>query len=405
MKSPIDLHIPGDASAIHELSSWVAKLGRVTDKQTDALARMQRDSQYYWEGQSGQAFRVAAIKQMGASQKVPDYAAKAADVFDAYADRLTRGRNSFADYADAASAAGMKVAAKRHIRPPEPQGTDANGDCVPIDNRAQSDYEKAVRLFIEIERLVAAWRTDTTAWVAEHFTPLITYLAEFELLDKILKHFEVNGFTVAGALIDEASNRVSARFGDFTDQQRAYEKAFEQFASDRRSGNPARNAAAEGFDRAGNRSALEAIEKNIDLLRPGKVLLRVGGPATGVIEAAVELAGGESPSTVGAGAAGGATGGWAGAAIGAKAGAAVGAAAGSVIPGLGTAVGGAAGGVLGGIGGGALGSAGGSAIGKVGWQAWVPVRTRDAIDAGLNDEYRLKESYDIRIKPPVSPRG
>lgn len=393
MKAPIDLHIPGDTGSIYALANWVSTLGTAVSGLTGALARLGRDVHYYWDGESAQSFQGAATRQLGASQPLPSFAAGGADVFEAYADRIVRGRNSFADYAEAAAAAGMKVVEKRYIRPPEPPGRDANGDCVPTESTAQADYEKAVRLFNEIERLVETWRTDTTMWIKSNFTPLVARIGDFDLLEKILNHLEMNGFTVAGALIDEASARVTDLLGDFTDRQRSYEEAYDKFKSDARSGNPARSAAAEGFDKAGNRTALESIEKNIDLLKPGKTVLRVGGPAVGAVEAAIELAQGESPSTVIAGGSGSLAGGAIGAKIGSVAGGAILA---PVAP-VGAAIGGVAGGALGAfIGGGAA---------KTAWEEWVPTRTRDAIDAGLHDKYRLRDAYDTRIKPPKVARG
>ncbi|GAA1794908.1 hypothetical protein [Leucobacter iarius] len=386
MKAPVDLHIPGDTGAITGLADRVTAVGKAIGRLSGSAAEAERNVQYFWEGDTVRGFQTAAVTLMGAYRPIDTYAADAADVFEAYADRIIRGRHAFADYADAAAAAGMTVVGKRHIRPPEPPGTDANGDCVPVDARAQSEYEKAVRLFTEIERLVETWWTDTRKWITSHFGPLVARIGEFDALDAFLKNLQLNGFTVAGAMLDEAAARVSDRLGDFVDRQRGFEDAYEKFKSDGRSGDPARNAAAEDFDRKGNRTALESIEKNIDLLKPGKVLLRVGGPASGVIEAAVELAGGASPSSVGAGAAGGGVGAWI-----------LGSAAASTVSGpLAPIVVGAA----------ALaGAVGGNAASKTAWQEWVPLRTRDAIDAGLSDPYRLGDAYDTRIKPPKTARG
>ncbi len=392
MKAPVDLHVPGDTGAIYGLADRVAAVGKAIGRLSGSAAEAERNVQYFWEGDTARGFRTAAIKLMGAYRPVDAYAAEAADVFEAYADRIIRGRHTFADYADAAVAAGMTVVGQRHIRPPEPPGTDANGDCVPVDARVQSDYEKAVRLFTEIERLVDTWWTDTRKWITSHFGPLVARIGEFDAIDAFLKDLQLNGFTAAGAMLDEAAARVSDRLGDFVDQQRGFEDAYEKFKSDGRSGDPARNAAAEDFDKKGNRTALESVEKTIDLLKPGKVLLRVGGPASGVIEAAVELAGGASPSSVGAGAAGGAAGGWAGAGAGAALGGLSGPAAPVAVPMLA---------VLGGL----AGSVGGSSAGKTAWESWVPLRTREAIDAGLRDQYRLRESFDVRIQPPKVARG
>ncbi len=123
---------------------------------------------------------------------------------------------------------------------------------------------------------------------------------------------------------------------------------------DTRSNDPRRQARVDEFDKAGNRTALEEVEKQIARLEPGKLLLRGGGAATGVIGAAVELAGGASPGEVGAGVVGGAVGGAVGAAIGVAA---------STVP-------------LEGLAAPAVfaygGSVAGSAASKAAWGAWIP---------------------------------
>ncbi|MBS3183000.1 hypothetical protein [Leucobacter manosquensis] len=355
------------------------------DELMDGLARLESDIQYSWHGDSVIGFQGAAAKMRLASEPVSQYAREAAEVFSAFAERISRGRNTFADYADSAAAAGMTVVGKRFIRAPEsPVEFAPTGECLTPDPRSQREYAKLIEMFLEINRLVAMWAADTTDWIHTNIIPLIGKLQTVGGLDVVLKHFDLNGFEILEALLEDAEKRVGERLDDFYERQRAFEEAYEEHQKDKRSNDPRRQARVDEFDKPGNRTALEEVEKHIDRLEPGKVLLRVGGSATGVIGAAVELANGASPSEVGVGVAGGAVGGW----VVGLGGAALGAAFPPAAPFL--AMGGSVG-----------GSAAGSAVSKATWEAWVPLRTREAIDAGLHDEYRLAERFDPNFRPPM----
>ena len=384
MMPAIDLHIPGDTRSIWDVVDWMTSAAAGVDELADGLARLGSDIQYSWQGDAVLSFQAAATKLQLACEPIAAYAREAADVFTAFAERISRGRSTFADYADYAAAAGIPVIADRFIAPPEsPVEFSPTGECLTPDPSAAREYAQLVEMFLEIRRLVALWFDDTTAWITDTIVPLIGKLQSIGALDGILQHFDLNGFDLLETVLADAEKRVGERLDTFYERQRDFENAFEEHQKDRRSNDPRRQARVDEFDRVGHRTALEEVEQQIDRLEPGKVLLRAGGAATGVIGAAVELANGASPSEVAVGVAGDAAGGWAGAAIGA---------AGITIPVVGPAMPLLAA---------AFGSPIGSALSKATWEAWVPLRTREAIDAGLHDTYRLKEIFDPALRPPL----
>lgn len=384
MMPAIDLHIPGDTRSLYDVVDWMTSAAAGVDELIEGLSRLESDIQYSWQGDTVMGFQAATAKMRFACEPISEYAREAADVFSAFAERISRGRSTFADFADSAASAGMTVVAGRFIMPPEsPMEFTPTGECLTPDPRSAREYEQLVEMFLEIRRLVALWFDDTTAWITDHIIPLIGKLHTISGLDLMLKHFGLNGFEMLEALLDDAERRLGSRLDRFIESQRAFEEAYDEHQKDTRSNDPRRQARVDAFDRGGNRTALEEVEKRIARLEPGKVLLRAGGAATGVIGAAVELANGASPGEVGVGAAGGAAGGWVGAAIGGAA---------SAVPVVGPALP---------IIFAAIGSAGGNTAARASWEAWVPLRTREAIDAGLNDEYRLRERFDPNPRPPL----
>ncbi|WP_231291523.1 hypothetical protein [Leucobacter chromiiresistens] len=354
------------------------------DELADGLARLGSDIQYSWQGDAVLSFQAAATKLQLACEPIAAYAREAADVFTAFAERISRGRSTFADHADYAAAAGIPVIADRFMAPPEsPVEFAPTGECLTPDPASAKAYADRIEMFLEIRRLVALWFDDTTAWITDNIVPLIGKLQGITGLDRILQHFDLNGFDLLETLLADAERRVGSRLDEFIERQRSFEEASDEHRKDTRSNDPRRQARVDEFDKAGNRTALEEVEKQIARLEPGKLLLRGGGAATGVIGAAVELAGGASPGEVGAGVVGGAVGGAVGAAIGGLA---------VAVPYVGPLIVPLVA---------AIGSSGGSAASKAAWGAWIPLRTREAVDAGLHDEYRLRARYDPNLRPPL----
>ena len=393
MSAQIDLHIPGDSSAIYALGAWHGtRVGTSIEFMVEQLRRTQSDVQYSWEGESVQAFHTASSVHATELKKLAEYLQKVQETLEAYADRLTRGKEHFAGYADEAAAAGMNVTAGRYISPPiRPLDAATMGSLTPAAEReaasAKRAYENAALLFEEIRSLVEEWNVDTLEWIDTNFDPLIEQIGEFDRLRGLLDYFEVNGFAFVSAGLSLGETLAARRLGNFRSDQARLQEETETGQKNTRSGHPARRELGQEYRESKHekRTALERASLHVSWLDPTTKVLQGAGPVTDLVEAGVKLSEGEPPTTVAAGFAGGVAGGVVGAKAGASIGAQVGAAEGPIGLVVGSAIGGAAGGTLGGL----IGSGATEAT----WETAAPLKVRDAIDEGLR--YRVEGEYQL----------
>ena len=399
---PIDLKIVGDVPALYELSRSMSTVHDRLDDVAGRLAIIPQNMASFWEGESLESFTYAAKQHADAIKVVAAFAKDASSVTDAYGGLIERGRNQFADYADAARAANLTVADARYIHPPvaprrEVCQTDGS------DQKAISAYEDQSKLFREIRDLVATWRSDLEKWINDYFGPLLGRLEELNAVEELIKHLRDAGLSTFDALAGESDSRISKDLSHFLDKQKEYEERWQEHKEDRRSGDPARQERGERYDEDAHRKARDGIDAEIKKLGVTDFLTK-GGKAAGLLgglaAAAYDIYDGESPSKVAAGAVGSAVGGATGAAAGAAAGAVAGAIGGTVVPGIGNFVGGAAGAAFG-----ALGGYYGSDLGEDAWENGVSLRTRQAIDEGLAGKYHLSTTTDPRTRYQVEAHG
>ncbi|MFD5598780.1 WXG100 family type VII secretion target [Leucobacter sp. NPDC058333] len=393
MSAQIDLHIPGDSSAIYALGAWHGtRVGTSIEFMVEQLRRTQSDVQYSWEGESVQAFHTASSVHATELKKLAEYLQKVQETLEAYADRLTRGKEHFAGYADEAAAAGMTVTDGRYISPPvKPLDAATMGSLTPAAERdaasAKRAYENAALLFEEIRSLVEEWNLDTLDWIETNFDPLIEQIGEFDRLRGLLDYFEVNGFAFVSAGLSLGETLASRRLGNFRSEQARLQEEIETGQKNTRSGHPARKELGQEYRESKHekRTALERASRHVSWLDPTTKVLQGAGTVTDLVEAGVKLSEGEPLTTVAVGFAGGVAGGVVGAKAGASIGAQVGAAEGPLGLVIGSAIGAAAGGALGGL----IGSGAAEAT----WETAAPLKVRDAIEEGLR--YRIEGEYRL----------
>lgn len=363
----ISLEIPGDPDAIRSAAEWLdPTLKNAIGTADIELVAAISDAQYLWTGQSGYAFNSAAQAVRRSNDQVPGYAADVAEVMRAYAGRLERGAEDFAEHATHAQDEGLTVAANAISPPttwlafcPDPNGPDSP------ELREWNKYTRRVEVYQEIAEEVGTWWGELDAWIAEHLGPLVGRVNELKEGATALEGLTKGNEEVVGLAFEYADARVSRNLADFRDHVSGLQTEADEFQRALRSGNPAVRAAAEAADPHAMRAGISALNETIAGVSRTARIIPIAGGVIDVVSAGAEIASGESPSSVGIGLAGGIAG---GAAV---TGGLV--AAGVAVPPVGVAL---------------LVAGGAWAVGEGAqwaYEAWVPLDTREAIDDGLRD--------------------
>lgn len=362
----VDLRIPGDPTAIHRVAEWLApRLSEAVIGAEVQLTSAWADSNSYWIGQSGDAFRAAAGEIRKQTSSAPSFMQDVAEVFRAYANRLTRGQERFDDYLTLAENAGLTVSGYV-VSLPISRLQNRPTDTSPA--RDIEEYEghlAKTRTYDQISHDFGTWRGDMKSWIVKHMVPLTGRVTEFSSLAKTAKTMaETNGHVV-GAAIAFSSDVVKKNLAEHRAAANEMQKSADQFDKQLRSGNPALRAAAAAANPELINDALDIFNEDIEKIEGrGKLIPVVGGMLT-VVTAGAELADGGSASSIGAGI------------IGSAGGAAVGpTVVSTLVPALAaTTIGLTAGvGVVA-----ALGGAGAVWL----WEAAVPLDAREIIDEAL----------------------
>lgn len=355
----IDLTIPGDVGAIRALADWLAPSLKDAVVESDVdLVWLHTDSEHYWSGMAGMAFRNVVQDIRRPLMPISSYLGDAASVFRAYANRLERGRDDFQTMKDQASTAGFTVAGNR-VHAPSTSLTYCPGPGAPAEDRQEyAGYLNRIELYKTLSSYVGTWWGELEAWIAENMVPLAVQIDEFGAIRNPLEGLTVGNDAIVTTALDANKRRIDADLRGFRKTANDLQADYQKFKRGLRSGNPALRAASQAANPQEIRAGLNALTENIGRVSRYSKLLPVAGGVVEVVAAGVEIAQGGSPSSVGVGVAGGAAGG-------ALAGWAL---AGAAIPPVGAAL--AVGGVAVAAGSGAT------------WlyEAWTPLDVRESID-------------------------
>jgi hypothetical protein len=316
----IDLHIPGDPEAIHGLADFLDRvLGADADALDQELRKVSRDSDECWTGRTGVAFRQTIDATAKAIDPVDEYARDAAAVFRAYAQRIIRGRHAFADHADDATVAGLVIAASVIQAPVAPrQYIGEPGTPAPIEFAADGTciappvvgaYEKALKAYDRIADDVGVWWGDLENWIDEHMTPLIARLGEFDLLTSTARTLAIGNDFVRGTLFTFSGKTWEASLKNYETLAEAAQVDYDSYFHRLRSGDPKLRNAAARVTRPELLAAREALNAEVSKIRVGTRIIPLAGTAIDVVSASLEVIGGGSPTSAGAGLAAGIAGG------------------------------------------------------------------------------------------------
>ena len=355
----LDLTVSGDHAAVTGLAKWLdPELAEPLVTADLDMAYTWGDSQQYWTGQSGDAFRGAAMEIRKRSSDLPGFVRDVAEVLRAYANRLERGQADFDDYLAQASTGGLTVVGNL-VMPPTTTLQYCPADNAPAgDVKEYQRYLDALELYNDIAEHVGTWHGELEAWIAENLAPLTAEVEKFSSLSGLFTGLKVDNDDVVDLALEYASARTDRDLRDYRQAAQSMQADAEMFGDHLRSGNPALRAAAEAANPREMRAGLAALNEAIGGVTKYSKLIPVVGGVIDVVSAGVEIADGGSASSVGVGLLAGAGGG-------ALAGTII---AGVAIPPVGVAliVGGAA----------AAAGAGGTWL----WEAAVPLDVRESID-------------------------
>ena len=377
----IDLTIPGNTGDIRATATWLQQLSDAVEENDYYVLANLSDSQMFWTGQSGDAYRSALGKLTTATGPVPSFAEDLAEVMNAYAARLERGRETFASYSSQAYNRGLVVVGLTVRAPTTTINYCPTESSPPEDLLEWNRYIAAYQDYNVVADAVGTWWGELELWVAENFGPLAARIQDLQsVLEFYTALHEAEGPLIDAAL--EAAGERSSR--DYAEWRQLAEQAqddYDLFKSDLRSGHPGIQSAAEKVDFKGLKKTINALNDAVDVASKYSKVIPVVGGVIDVIDAGVELATGGSPSSVAVDLIGGGVGG---------------AVAGGLV----------AGGPVGWV---ALAVAGGGYVGSQAatwlWEAVVPLESREAIDAGLQGEDILFAEENLYLPPVPQPSG
>ncbi|MCA0380240.1 MAG: hypothetical protein LCH36_12550 [Actinobacteria bacterium] len=370
----IDLNIPGDPVALHTLADWLSPdLSEQTHELYSQLRRTAADSQMWWFGQAGSAFRETTNAIADAIDPVDVYASDAATVIRAYANRLRRGQDKFDEFADKAVKTWLIVKNSQVQAPiPPPTYIIAQGQTPPPDYgpdgkvRPAGWYEQALSLYEQIAEDVVNWWGELDRWIDEYFLPLMGRVTDFEPLVLAYEVLKTGNELTISSVVELKSAEWESNLREFEDKAKQAKIDADTHRERLRSGDPRISGPASKFETPELVEARKELDAAVDNIKSGTKLISRVGLGLDVLVAVADVMNGGSASSAAAGLLGGTLG---GAAAG---GLVVG---GAALVGVTLPVAVVAGAVV-------LVGWGASELAEWGWESAVPLDIREAIDAG-----------------------
>lgn len=381
---PIDARIPGDPASVRAVAEW---LERVKDAYTGAdleLTYLWGDSNNYWTGEAGTAWRSVVGDIRNRADGVSSYLSDAAEVFRAYSARLERAQEDVATLRIQADAVGLDVVGTT-VLPPTTSLSYCPGPGAPdADLEAYDQYVSLIASYNDLGAQIGTMTGELDAWVGEHMAPLIARVEGLQKLSGTVSAIAAKGNeSLATSVLDGYESFYDQTLSTWRKDHDSLQSAAETFRDQLRSGNPALRAAAEAADPHGMRAGVEELAEQIGRVSRVTRVLPIAGNVIDVVSLAADVAEGGSLSSGVAEIAGGMAGGAGGAAAGGAAAAALGS----------NPVGWVIGGTV--IGGLAIG-AGARWL----WEAAVPLDSRETVDDFFTGRQPRLEGY-----VPPSPRS
>lgn len=294
----LDLTIHGDIQGIKDVSEWLS--GTLASAATDAdveLANLVLNAQYWWLGEAGRAFNSTAQAARRATFCVPNFVRDLAEVMRAYADRLQRGQDYFDEVRAYATNGGL-LATSSAVLAPEPEILYCPGPEAPREDHDKYDeYVRKLELYNQLGEDVGTWEGQLETWVIEQFGALLDRLEEIAEAASVLETLVEHNQEFVTAVLTYAKVRTNRSLDVWSTRATERFDAYEEYKANKRSGHPARRAAAEKAIpselRASRAAAFDQMSK---YSRASRIIPGIGH----VVDAgygAYRLSQGESPSS------------------------------------------------------------------------------------------------------------
>lgn len=296
----IEMKIVGDDAGIRTLADWLSP------KLKDPVVEMDLEAAYTasnigtaWTGEASHAFERAIHDVRGVLSPVSSYLGDAGTVFRAYANRLERGREDFAEWKTKAASDGLTVIGDQIAYPTTALTHCPTPDADSADVREYEAYLKRIERYNKISEDVGKWWGNLEQWVSEHFLPLVTRIEDFSNIRSPLDGLSVKNSDVVGGVLEYYDQNLSQQLKGYEEVSSKAQADYEKFNRELRSGNPAVKAAAEAANPAEISKGLKAVNEQISELAHYSKILGRALPVVDVLFASVEIAQGGSPSSVG----------------------------------------------------------------------------------------------------------
>jgi hypothetical protein len=306
----LNLKIPGDPAALETVADWLDNKLKpaVMDADVTFVAAL-TDSNTYWTGQTGDAFRTAAQEVRTRSDGLHRLQQNTAGAIRAYATRLELGQELFDKYLQQAVSVGLDIRGKI-VMPPTTEL-----DYCPAPNAPQADideydsYTEKITAYNQISTEYGTWTGELEAWVREHLVPLTIEVDKFAALGELLAALMIDEEDLFDLQLSYADTVVGSRLKEFQTEAVKLQDIADGVRDRQRSGNPAVRAAADAVNPVEMRVKMGALNETIDNFSGMSKIIPVVGYAATAFSVGQELAEGGSPTSIAVELGGGAVGG------------------------------------------------------------------------------------------------
>ena len=294
----IDVRVPGDAGSVRAVAEWLGKLrGAFLDADAE-LAYIWTDSNEYWTGESGSAWRTSTGKLRNRATALPAFISDAMEVFHAYANRLERMDADFVTLLFQAGEIGLAVRGTV-VLPPVADLAYCPGPGDPIgDQERYAEFVDLLGSYDDLARHVGTALGEMDVWIAKHIVALLARIDEISRIADIVADMTKNrNQLLADSVLQGYETFIEERIGDWREQQNRLQDSADIFRDQLRSGNPALRAAAEAADPAGLRGDVVELAEHIGQISKFSKLLPLAGGAIDVVSISIDVSQGGSLSS------------------------------------------------------------------------------------------------------------
>ncbi|QIM18581.1 hypothetical protein G7066_08025 [Leucobacter coleopterorum] len=307
--SGIYLKITGDPASLHDLADWLENNpSKLSEELHLSLMKLKNHSIHSWLGETGTAFRQTVGATAKGVEPVHGYSKDAASAFRAFANRITRGREKFQDYADSAKEGRLVVDGDWITMPlpPPPPGAYPAGKSAPVSSMSNGacvqvwqpgEYQKAQELFKGIAEDVGNWWTDLEKWIDEHLVPLISRVTDFDELAWVLKTLGEGNDLARNTAVGLVSAKWAENLKEFEAAAAKAREAADTHTHRRNSGDPEIRKPALKESSGDLKATRDMFDGEVRKLRIGSRTLPVVGFAVDVAAAGIDVTNGGSISS------------------------------------------------------------------------------------------------------------